>query len=292
MRGFLRWTALAVALSVPALVLPTSVASGTTKPGAKQLIVIVSPNPAISASASTISGIADAIIEVSGVPKYAGHSVSIFSTGLSNRCSGGVTYESLLGGSPNAPKTGVNQITVVLDAKANATVSLTAISCKLGSYLIKATLDSPPYASATTRMLLTAPSALPSGITAGPPNEVATGDGGPGEGIYGVLDVSTVFMVGTGAAGAGQTVELSTPQLIKSCGLGYRWESSTGAKLKSSNNSGGNSVASTVADSLGNAVFIFKGASCAAGTSAVSADVVKGATFNATYTVASPISKL
>jgi hypothetical protein len=79
-------------------------------------------------------------------------------------------------------------------------------------------------------------------------------------------------------------VEISSAQLQNRCGLGHEWTAGN-------DGSGGLTGASTLLDDDGNAVFIFEGASCAAGDSTVIADVNAGThdTFQTIYTISPPV---
>ncbi|HTT87626.1 MAG TPA: hypothetical protein VMF60_09680, partial [Acidimicrobiales bacterium] len=100
-------------------------------------------------------------------------------------------------------------------------------------------------------------------------------------------DVYTVFTVETSPVYAEQPVELASTQLEDRCAGGWRIEPATGAPVDQSS---GTAVATGVLDDDGSAVFVFKGASCAAGQSAVTADVLAGThpTYTTTFTVDAP----
>jgi hypothetical protein len=128
---------------------------------------------------------------------------------------------------------------------------------------------------------------MTSGTVSG--GEVETGDTSfPFDGSY----VYGVFYVETSPVYAEQTVEISSPELQDRCGTDWQFASFEG------DSSGGrgstfltmNTTATTTLDDDGNAVFLFEGASCAAGSSVVTADVEAGThpTYTTTYTVLPP----
>jgi hypothetical protein len=125
------------------------------------------------------------------------------------------------------------------------------------------------------------PQVTPAGVSGFPQDEVETGDDPSGSDVY------TVFYVETDPVYAGQPVEISSPDLQNRCGLGWRWEPAGGPGITQA--SPPTPVEATL-DPDGNAVFVFKGASCAPGTSTVTADVLAGshATYSTTFTIDAP----
>ncbi len=95
-------------------------------------------------------------------------------------------------------------------------------------------------------------------------------------------DVYTVFTVETDPVYAEQTVEIDSAQLADRCDQGVTWTSNSGTFT--------GSTATATLDDDGNATFAFTGASCAAGDSAVIADVLAGShpTYTSTYTILPP----
>jgi hypothetical protein len=172
---------------------------------------------------------------------------------------------------------------VVLDDDGNVTVVVDGSDCSAGTDLIEADLTVAPYLTATTVLTVEPPQVSPEGVSAWPANEVETGDT-PGSGDS---NVYTVFYVETSPVYAEQTVEISSPQLDSRCGDGWRWEPGVGAPI---NQASDTIEATGTLDDDGNAVFVFKGASCAAGASTVTADVEAGShpTYTTTFTVSPP----
>jgi hypothetical protein len=99
--------------------------------------------------------------------------------------------------------------------------------------------------------------------------ELETGD----TDASGNSDIYAVFYVETSPVYAEQTVEIDSAQLESRCGQGFLWQAGNPPNVQPRHL--GN-VTTTTLDDDGNAVFIFEGASCAAGDSEVIADVEAG----------------
>jgi hypothetical protein len=276
-------------------------AAGQPAPG---ITVTVSPNPVVETGQSEIK----AIIEVETSPAFAGDVVNISSSQLAASCIQ-AEYETLQGGSAlgnanaGGPVRSFNNISVVLDDDGNATVGIeSAYDCAPGSDVIEADLESAPYLTAITTLVATPPVTTTAGVTGYPNPEVETGDttNGPNGGS-GNSDVYAAFYVETSPVYAEQPVEISSAELESSCGQGWRWEPGNGAAPNSFADGftgdvygiGGPNTGplpTTLLDDDGNAVFLFDGASCAAGTWDVIADVRAGdhPTYTTTFTVDPP----
>ncbi len=222
-----------------------------------------------------------AVIQVETSPSYAGDLVQVSSSQLSDSCQGTVLFETLQGGSTTSPRVAINVITVALDDEGNATVVVDASGCAPGSDLVEADLTGAPYLTATTILDVKAPQVTSTGVVASPNPEVETGDGPSGSEVY------TVFYVETDPVYAGQPVEISSPGLQNRCGMGWRWEPTGGPAITQA--SPATPVEATL-DGDGNAVFVFKGESCAPGASTVIADVLAGShpTYSTTFTIDPP----
>jgi hypothetical protein len=226
----------------------------------------------------------NAVIQVDPSAAYAGDPVHIDSSQLQGSCAS-VTYETLQGGSPASPRVSPNNITVILDNDGNVTVVVNGVDCAPGTDLVEADMTVAPFLTATTTVVVDPPRVTPPGVTGYPANEVETGDSQ----ASGDSDVYTVFYVETDPAYAEQTVEISSPQLTGRCLRGSRWESNAaGSPFLNS------PTATATIDDDGNAVFVFKGESCAAGDSTVIADVLAGThpTYTSTYTILPPAGTL
>jgi len=223
------------------------------------------------------------VIQVETSPSYANDPIHIDSSQLQNACGGTITFETIQGTTTRAPRTSTDSITVILDDDGNVSVVVDGSDCSAGTDLIEADLTVAPYLTATTILTVEPPQVSPEGVSASPANEVETGNT-PGSGDS---NVYTVFYVETSPAYAEQPVEISSPQLEDRCGDGWRWEPGVGAPI---NQASGTVDATGTLDNDGNAVFVFKGASCATGTSTVIADVEAGShpTYTTTFTVSPP----
>jgi uncharacterized repeat protein (TIGR01451 family) len=223
------------------------------------------------------------VIQVETSPSYANDPVHIDSSQLQAACGGTITFETLQGATARNPKTSTNSITVILDDDGNVSVVVDGSNCAPGSDVVEADLTVAPFLTALTTLQVEPPAVTPEGVSAYPTNEVETGNT-PGSGDS---NVYTVFYVETSPVYAEQQVEISSPQLESRCVEGWRFEPGVGAPI---NQASGTTKAVGTLDDDGNAVFVFKGISCATGPSAVIADVLAGShpTYVTTYTVASP----
>ncbi len=273
--------------------------SGGGTGGAAPLITVaVSPNPLVETGQSEVH----AVVEVETNPSFAGDEVNIDSSQLEASCLHGITFENLQnGGTVTGPNVQPNRIDAVLDDDGNATVVMEGTDCAPGTSVVEADLEVAPFYTALTTLVALPPTVTPEGLTGFPEvggvaQQVETGD----TSTSGDSNVYAVFYVETNPVYAEQTVEISSSQLEGRCIRGWRWEvgnpngvgigpgvvgpiSGTGV------NTG--TKASTILDDDGNAVFIFKGTSCAAGPSAVIADVLAGthSTYTTTFTVRPPV---
>jgi uncharacterized repeat protein (TIGR01451 family) len=224
------------------------------------------------------------VIEVETSPVYAGDTVTISSTQLQLACGGDILFETLQGGSTVTPTTSLNSISVLLDNDGNVDVVVDGNNCAPGTDLIEADMVKAPYLTATTTLVVYPPQQVtPSGLSAAPANEVETGDSP----TTGESDVYTVFQVSSDPVYAEQPVEITSSQLEARCNLGWRWEPGSGNVIDQTS---GTTVATGTLDDDGNATFVFKGESCAPGTSTVTATVEAGTdpTYTTTYTIAPP----
>jgi hypothetical protein len=263
------------------------------------IAVSVSPNPLVETGQSEIH----AVIQVGTLPNFSGDTVNIDSSQLSASCFGGLTFESIaqpLGLNPLVPRTNRNRIDAVIDNDGNATVVIDGLDCAPGTSVIEADLEVAPFFTALTTLVASPPVVTPEGVsgypqTGGVAQEIETGD----TTSSGDSDVYAVFYVETNPVYAEQTVEIGSSQLEGRCIRGWRWEAGNlgGVGLGGGPNSPVTGVGvntggkvSTILDDDGNAVFVFKGVSCAAGPSQVIADVLAGthSTYVTTFTVLPP----
>jgi hypothetical protein len=259
--------------------------TGTGGPPA-QIQVTASPNPLVETGQSEIH----TVVQVETLPSFAGDVVSISSSQLVSSCEA-VSFEDVQNGLP--PHFNRDQTEVVLDDDGNVTVVIDAFNCAPGTSVIEADLEQAPYLTALTTLVATPPNVTAPGLTGYPNNEVETGDTSDGiNGASGNSDVYALFYVETSPVYAEQNVEIGSSQLEARCGLGWRWEAGNfpgpeGLVFDNPARGGipgpntGPEVQTTLDDD-GNAVFVFKGISCAAGDSQVIADVEAGT--HQTYT--------
>jgi hypothetical protein len=235
--------------------------------------VTVSPNPLIETGQSEVH----AIVQVQACASLAGDAVSIFSSQLEDSCST-LSFENLQGPGP-LPNVGTNSIVAYLDDDGNLTVVMNGTNCAPGKSVVEADLDAAPYWTAVTTLVAKAPVVTTPGVTGMPDPEVETGDSA----TSGNSDVYAVFYVETSTLYSGQNVDIDSPQLLGRCGQGVIWTSNLGTST--------GATATATLDNDGNAVFVFMGASCAAGTSDVNADVAAGTntTYSTTYTILPPV---
>src|SRR5580700_7155354 len=245
-----------------------------------------------------------AVIQVESLPNFAGDKVNIDSSQLDASCNGGITFENLQnGGTTSSPNMSSHRIDAVLDDDGNATVVVDGTDCAPGTDVVEADLEVAPFYTALTTLTVAPPAVTPLGLSAFPTiggvqSEVETGD----TSSSGDSNVYAVFYVEENPVYAEQTVEIDSTQLDSRCILGWRWEPGNAAGAGAPNTVGysgpvsGTGVNTTgttptaVLDDDGNAVFVFKGTSCASGPSQVIADVLAGThdTFTTTFTVDPP----
>jgi hypothetical protein len=196
------------------------------------------------------------VIQVEMNPMYNGETVDISSPDLQGSCSS-VSFETLQGGSPSSPTVSANSIPVVVDADGNVTVVVDGVECLPGLDAIDAEIPGATPITATTNLVVDPPQmTFPSQVAGYPQNEVESGN----TLASGDSDVYAVFSVETRPGSAEKTVTISSAQLLKQCGQGSRWESNAaGSPFINSR------TATATIDDNGNATFVFKGASCAAG---------------------------
>jgi hypothetical protein len=188
---------------------------------------------------------------------------------------------------------------VTLDNEGNATVIVVGTDCAPGSDLVEADLAVAPFYTATTWVTVNPPTVTPPGVygqpqTNGAAEEVETGD----TQASGDSDVYAVFFVEENPVYAEQTVEIGSTQLQDRCQTGWEWFPSNANVPKAPGTIGysgpvtntSTKTPSTVLDDDGNAAFVFKGSSCAAGPSVVVADILAGVldTYTTTFTVEPP----
>ena len=271
--------------------------TGTGGGTAPLITVTVDPNPLVETGQSEVH----AVVQVETNPSFAGDEVNIDSSQLEASCLDGITFENLQGtGTTEMPNVQDQRIDAVLDDDGNATVIMEGTDCAPGTSVVEADLEVAPFYTALATLTALPPGVTPEGLTGYPQSngsaqEVETGD----TSTSGDSNVYAVFYVETNPVYAEQTVEISSSQLEGRCIEGWRWEAGNlngvgvGPGVVSPEYGTGvntETKASTVLDDDGNAVFIFKGTSCAAGPSEVIADVLAGThqTYTTMFTVNPP----
>jgi len=245
------------------------------------ITVQIDPNPLVETGQSVIG----AVVQVETSPSFAGDFVNIESSQLQAACDGAIFFYSLATGSLNGV---ADDIQVALDDDGNATVEMTGTNCAPGSSVIDASLTVAPYYTALTTLVASPPVVTTPGVYGYPTTsgtvttgEVETGDSASS----GDSDVIAMFYIETSAVYAEQPVEISSPQLASRCGDD---DSYFGGEFVPTG--GGVSSATSTLDDDGNAVIVFDGVSCAAGTSEVTADVEAGThpTYTTTFNIVAP----
>ena len=238
------------------------------------ITVKVSPKAAPTALVETGLSEIRAVVEVETSPSFANDIVNIGSSQLAATCGGAILFGSL----QPAANYFASTVQIALDDDGNATVSLYGLVCAPGTSIIEADLTVAPFLTALTTLNALPPVVTPAGVFGSPANEVETGNSpSSGDSL-----VYSVFYVETDPVYAEQTVEIDSPQLLDRCIRGITWLSNGG--------SFSGATATATLDNDGNATFAFSGESCAAGPSAVIADVLAGihSTYVTTYTIAAP----
>jgi hypothetical protein len=245
-----------------------------------QITVTVSPNPLVETGSSEIH----AVVQVETNPSFAGDNVTLSSSQLQASCAL-LQFVTNRGGA--TPGFFTNTIGVALDNDGNVTVALYGRDCAPGPSVIEADLDVAPFLTAVTTLNAQAPVVTPEGLTGYPNNEVETGD----TGSSGDSDVIAVFYVETNPVYAEQNVHISSAQLESRCIRGWWFQGGNGGSVSSEpTGTIDPSPPVSMLDNDGNAVFVFFGASCAAGDSQVIAEVDAGShpTYVFDYTILPP----
>lgn len=263
--------------------------TGPGTPGAPSLVI--APNPLVETGQSEVH----AVVEVTDAAA-AEQTVLVESSQLTASCGGTITFDHLQGvtattppDSTITPATATNSVFLVLDNEGNANVVVSGTDCAPGTDVFDASLVKTPFTTSMATLTVDPPVPTTAGVTAAPAAEVETGD----TASSGDSDVYAVFYVETDPVYAEQQVEISDVQLESSCLGGWIWEpgnttlvggSTSGNVSGNPNNTNtgpgdltttaGNEPFTTIDDD-GNAVFVFKGISCAAPSSGsvVTADV-------------------
>jgi hypothetical protein len=227
-----------------------------------------------------------AVIQVETSPSFAGDKVDISSSQLQASCDGTIFFDSIpVGGS-------FDNTQVTLDDDGNIAVVVEGTDCAPGASVVEADLMVAPYYTALGTLTTLPPVVTPSGVSGYPTTSgtVTTGEVETGDtNASGESDVYTIFYVESSPLYAEQPVEIGSAQLEARCGEGWEWLSGTGNGFTGIGVNTNPPIQGTLDDD-GNAVFVFMGASCAAGSSQVIADVEAGdhPTYTMTYNINPP----
>jgi hypothetical protein len=312
-RHSLRFVAMAVVISLPVLgmsgVASAKAAKGchkthTCKSGGGSptgsgtgadpapITVQIDPNPLVETGQSDVL----ATVQVETSPSFAGDEVNVSWSQLQASC---FTTLASSFSEVHVHDRPIGSLSMTLDDDGNATAWLFGSNCAPGSDVIEADLAVAPYYTALGTLTVSPPVVTAAGVFGYPTTsgtvaggEVETGDtsfGGGGSFVY------AVFYVETDPVYAEQTVEISSAQLQARCGTGWDLDPFTTAGTGSYGVGSVLGVTSPTAatstlDDDGNAVFLFEGTSCAAGSSVVTADVEAGThpTYTTTFNVLPP----
>ena len=219
------------------------------------------------------TGNLSAVVQINTSTLYDRSRVVVSSPELQAACAA-VSFETLQGGTVSAPTIGGGSFPVAVDADGNVTVVVDGIGCARGRYALLSTI--PAFgANASTVIAVNPPQiTFPYRFGGYPANEVETGN----TTASGHSDVYTVFIISTSPKYGEDTATISAPSLASHCKGGIRWESNgVGSPFVKS------ATAIATIDNDGNASFVFKGASCAAGKNKVTLTVHTGGKRNPKY---------
>ena len=264
--------------------------SGTSTP--PPMTVQLDPNPQIETSSSTIAF----VVQVETSPSLAGDEVDITSSQLDATCteftgvlltgsSATYTFDSEQLFIPGTPLF----VPLMLDDDGNASAAIFGQQCAPGTDVVEASLAEAPYYTALATLVANPPVVTSAGVFAFP---TTSGTVSGGEVETGSSNVYAVLSIETDPVYAEQSAELSLTQLADRCLATNEWVAFP---------SGAVNVAQTIPGALlttipvtldddGNAVAVFAGSSCAAGSSVITADVEAGThpTYITTFTVLPP----
>jgi hypothetical protein len=275
-----------------------SASSGSGSGGAgdpPDISVQIDPNPYVEVGA--VGSLVVTVVQVEASPSFAGDAVNISSSQLAASCAGGIAFGDVQGGgTPAHLNFAVNDINAILDDDGNATVAMQGVFCAPGSDVVEADLTVAPYSTALGTLVVSPPAATASGVFGYPTysgtvttGEVETGD----TTASGDSDIIADFLVEADPVYAEQVVEISSAELESRCGGGWAWyaiDPTPGPYPVSGTGANTGAPLSAYLDDDGNALFTFVGASCAAGSSEVIADVLAGShpTYTTAFTITAP----
>jgi hypothetical protein len=294
MRSLIRVAVVVAAAAFPLVGLATNTqAAPKPKPAATpQIMVTCSPNPVVETGTSLVQ----TVCQVEANPSFAGKTVTISSTQLNARCTGVSGFGTLSSGAITP------SINLILDNDGNATAFLLGVNCASGSMLIDASLDSPPFSTGITKLVVEPPQVTAPGVHAFPNPEVEVGDNLANAAPNNTeSEAYFVFYVETNPVYAEQAAELTSDQLTERCqvfiqlanvaGVIGPFTPPAGTTVNTGKIAGkvAGIIASGPIDNDGNTVFSFAGSSCAAGKSTVIAEILAGGpTYSTQVTILPP----
>jgi hypothetical protein len=262
-------------------------ATGGATPG--PMTIQIDPDPLVETSSSAIA----VVIQVETSPSLAGATVDVTSSQLEATCSeftGVVQTGSTMGSYLYDAFLSPLVVPLVLDDDGNAAFALFGQECSPGSSIVEASLTTAPYYTAVATLTAEPPAVTPAGVFGFPSSSGAvTG----GEVETGSSTIYAVFYIETDPVYAEQTAELSATQLADRCQTVNAWTGFPSGGLVIYATVGYNGLYTSFPvpiDDDGNAVVIFAGSDCAAGSSVVTADVLAGThpTYTTTFNVLPP----
>jgi len=256
--------------------------------------VQVDPDPAVESGSSFVA----VVIQVESSASFAGDPVYISSSQFVGTC-----LAAFIESFSQQTRSTNTVVVATLDDDGNATAIMFGEDCDPGENTVEADLGVAPYDTALGTLTVAAPVVTTAGVY-GYPTSSGTVTGGEVEtGDFGVpaddSAVLAVFDVETSPVYAEQTVEISSAQLQDRSGTDWEFVplSLIGTPPAGAESDGvgivtdsPNDTATTTLDDDGNAVFLFAGTSCAAGSSTVTADLESGdhPTYTTTFNVLPP----
>jgi hypothetical protein len=268
--------------------------SGSGGPGDPPNITVqIDPNPNVEMGPSFLG----AVVQVETSPSFAGDAVTISSSQVEASCQGSLAFFNMQdGGTPASDHGSLGTINAILDDDGNATVFMQGFDCAPGSDVVEADLDVAPFYTALGTLVASPPVVTPPGVCGYPTTSgtVTTGEVESGDTTAsGNSDVIAIFEVETDPVYAEQAVEIGSPELESRCGDGWAWYGLNplpGPYPVAGTGANTNPPLALTLDDDGNAFFLFLGASCAAGSSDVIADVLAGShsTYTTSFTIEPP----
>jgi hypothetical protein len=226
--------------------------------------ISASPNSFVEQGLGAAASSVAFVFNVECRPVFSEQKVEIYTPQLYNACQMKLSWYSATatGGTTSGTGTG-EEFDVVLDNDGNAeAVVWGGPSCAATSAWVQATLQTPPYAIAVTRVDIKPPSDTKPGLSIYPPSQVEDST---------TSSVAAIFYAEFPSVYAEQKVEFSDAQLYDHCGGNLTWIGPNDVALPLGHDS--KSVTTTL-DNNGNAfVVALAGPSCASGPTIGTADL-------------------